>query len=183
MAVRRPAVLHIATHGFFFPARSVGDPAVRLDGLGSRLSVADSPMLRSGLILAGADYPERLTARGLMDGWATALDLSQLDLRGTELVVLSACNTGRGDYRTGEGVFGLQRAFRFAGAQSLIMSLFQVPDAATQSLMTEFYRRWKPGMKAGSRQKALRQAQLKLLHNPATREPKNWAGFVLMGDR
>ncbi len=153
------------------------------DMTGRGVRVADSPMIRSGLVLSGANNDEELRKAGLADGWATALELSQMDLRGTELVVLSACETARGDVKGAEGVFGLQRAFRFAGAQSLIMSLFKVPDDSTRALMTSFYGKWKPGAPEGSKLKALRETQLSMLKNPATRHPRHWAGFVLMGER
>ncbi len=186
MSVERPVVLHIATHGFFFPPiieRKERDEMLMADMTGRGVRVADSPMIRSGLVLSGANNDEELRKAGLADGWATALELSQMDLRGTELVVLSACETARGDVKGAEGVFGLQRAFRFAGAQSLIMSLFKVPDDSTRALMTSFYGKWKPGAPEGSKLKALRETQLSMLKNPATRHPRHWAGFVLMGER
>lgn len=185
LSLERPRVLHIATHGFFIaPVVSREDRENRLlMETGQGIRVADNPMLRSGLILAGANNDEELRKAGLADGWATALEISQMDLRGTELVVLSACETGRGDVKGAEGVFGLQRAFRFAGAQTLVMSLFKVPDDSTRILMENFYKTWKPGAPAGTKQKALRDAQLSMLKNPKTRHPRNWAGFVLMGER
>ncbi len=182
----RPRVLHIATHGFFFPPtieRKDREDLVMGDMTGRGMRVADNPMLRSGLIMAGANQDEDLRKAGLADGWATALEISLMDLRGTELVVLSACDTGRGDARGAEGVFGLQRAFRFAGAQSLLVSLFKVPDASTQELMTQFYGGWKPGSSEGNKIAALRATQLKMLRDPKTRHPRHWGAFVLMGER
>ena len=151
--------------------------------MGQRIGYADNPMLRSGIVLAGANDEEKLRGANFLPGWVTALDISLMDLRGTELVVLSACNTGRGEVKLSEGVFGLQRAFKFAGAQSLVMSLFDVPDTSTHKLMADFYDNWKPGSPSGTKQQALHAAKLKLLKDPKTASPKNWAGFVLLGDR
>gem|GEM_PF-2766995 len=186
LGLQRPRVLHIATHGFFFPPtieRKDREEFLMSDLTGRGMRVADNPMLRSGLILAGANKDEELRKAGLADGWATALEISLMDLRGTELVVLSACDTARGDTKGAEGVFGLQRALRFAGAQTLVMSLFKVPDAATRALMESFYRAWSPGAPAGTKLTALRAAQLAMLKDKGTRHPRNWAGFVLMGER
>jgi len=186
LSVQRPLVLHIATHGFFFPppASPKRRESMLAMGLpGQRIQVADSPMIRSGLVLAGANDDEKLREQNLGDGWVTALELSMLDLAGTELVALSACDTGRGEERDGEGVFGLQRAFRFAGAKTLVMSLFKVPDDSSRRLFEKFYGIWKPGMPSGSKLAALRQAQLEMLKDPKTRHPKHWSGFVLMGER
>ncbi|HRF60175.1 MAG TPA: CHAT domain-containing tetratricopeptide repeat protein [Fimbriimonadaceae bacterium] len=186
LSLVRPRVLHIATHGFFYPPNI--DPRDREDRMmsdmtGRGIRAADNPMIRSGLVMAGANQEEALRQAGLADGWATALEISLMDLRGTELVVLSACDTGRGDSIGSEGVFGLQRAFRFAGAQSLLVSLFKVPDASTQSLMTRFYGAWKPGAPAGTKLEALRDTQLAMLADPQTRHPRHWSAFVLMGER
>lgn len=188
LAVRNPSVLHIATHGFFFPPIQDRDDRESRQTMevGRGVRVADSPMIRTGLILAGANRDQELMRAGLADGWATALELSQMDLRGTELVVLSACETGRGDTRGAEGVFGLQRAFRFAGAQSLLMSLFKVPDevpAGSTGLMERFYGGWKPGDPGGTKLKALREAQHAMLKDSKTRHPRYWSAFVLMGAR
>lgn len=184
-SLARPSVLHIATHGFF---SETSDEASRNEFLLSApkaagIQTAESPMIRSGLVFAGANHEADLRKLGLADGWATALEVSQLDLRGTELVVLSGCDTGRGDAVGYEGIFGLQRSFRLAGARSLIMSLFKVPDAETRTLMESFYTAWRPGSPPGSKAKALRDAQLAMLKDPKTRHPRYWAGFVLMGER
>ncbi len=186
MSLVRPGVLHIATHGNFDPptVAATDREDLRKSGMiGSNLRVADNPMIRSALILAGANNEAALRKEGLQDGWATALELSQMDLRGTELVVLSACNTAKGDVRGADGVFGLQRAFRFAGAQTLVMSLFKVPDTSTLELMSKFYGAWKPGGARGTKLTALRGAQLAMLKDPKTRHPRNWSAFVLMGQR
>jgi CHAT domain-containing protein/tetratricopeptide (TPR) repeat protein len=146
-----PRILHLATHGFFLedqkhdpnrPSRDLGVLAGLTDDMG-RLAdpLPENPLLRSGLALAGANtwlrhgsLPEEAE-----DGLLTAEDVSGLDLLATELVVLSACETGLGEVHTGEGVFGLRRAFVLAGAKTLIMSLWKVPDLATGVLMERFY--------------------------------------------
>ncbi len=151
-AVKGPQILHIATHGFFLP--DVTDEQVR-----------DEPMLRSGIALAG--FNERSGAHHEDDGVLTALDVSGLDLYGTELVVLSACETGLGEVENGEGLFGLKRALLLAGSRSQILSLWKVDDHATQALMTAYYTRLKSG---DDRLDALRQVQLDMLSGRLTAE-------------
>jgi len=141
-----PRILHIATHGFFFQDNDWNEisKAGRMD-FGSNLerlaAKLENPLLRSGLVLAGYNTYQR--GGGLPseaeDGTLTALDVSEMDLSGTELVVLSACGTGLGDIRVGEGVFGLRRTFALAGAKTLIVSLWPVDDLATMLLMNRFY--------------------------------------------
>ena len=170
-ALQSPAVLHIATHAFF-----EADTARRL--LGSQ-----NPMLRAGLVLAGASHRDMTYLSPLHpatptdDGILTALEASDLSLDSTALVVLSACETGLGEVRTGEGVYGLQRAFRMAGAGSLLMSLWRVSDEATQQLMGQFYRHLLAGQPAAA---ALRRAQQTLRQHPAYRAPYYWGAFVLV---
>ena len=144
------------------------------------------PRLRSGLALAGANRWQERAAKGLSDGWLTALEVENLDLWGTELVVLSACETGRGEVQVGEGVLGLRRAFQLAGARAVLASLWQVPDTETERLMTDCLKRWLDGAPPAD---ALRQAQLRLISqlrqsdNPRLREapPLYWAGFICHG--
>jgi CHAT domain-containing protein len=167
-----PRVLHLATHGFFLPDRPSA-PGERFRG------ALESALLRSGLALAGANTwlaggtpPPRAG-----DGLLTAEEVTGLDLLGTELVVLSACETGLGDVRAGEGVFGLRRSFQLAGAGAVVMSLWKVADDATRELMGEFYRR----LLAGSpRAEALRQAQLRTRSRYP--DPRDWGAFILQGD-
>jgi CHAT domain-containing protein len=112
----------------------------------------------------------------------TAEEISQLDLKGTELVVISACQSGLGALRTGEGVSGLRRAFTYAGAQTLVMSLYEVPDVETQLLMTDFYENLKTG---ATQQASLRNAQLTMIAQRRAEygaaHPYYWGSFILIG--
>lgn len=175
-SIKAPALIHIATHGFFLQdVESTGS------AFGVNLENANNnPLLRSGLMLAGAASTvsgKRMPNLESNDnGILTAYEAMNLNLEGTDLIVLSACETGLGDVKAGEGVYGLQRAFLVAGADALIMSLWKVDDAATQQLMTHFYNAW---IKTGNKQKAFKQAQLQLM---ATRkDPYYWGAFVMMG--
>jgi CHAT domain-containing protein len=168
-----PRVLHIATHGFFLQA-----PHTVADGYARAASVAesDNPLLRSGLALAGANQRGVATAD---DGILTALEASGLNLWGTKLVVLSACDTGLGEVHNGEGVYGLRRAFVLAGAESLVMSLWPASDYSTRSLMTSYYRNLKQGLGRGE---ALRQVQLDRLRRDPRLHPFYWANFIQSGE-
>lgn len=145
----------------------------------ARLATIPNPLLRSGLALAGAN---RWISGAAMpmdagDGLLTAADVASLDLTNTELVVLSACDTGLGQLSAGEGPFGLRRAVVLAGARSLVMSLWKVPDAATRDLMVDFYGRIVGGE---PRAEALRAAQLAIrIRHP---DPRFWAGFICQGE-
>ncbi len=174
-----PAVLHIATHGFFFP-----DPKDTLNrasfavGREPVFKTSDNPLMRSGLILSGANraWAGGKTPEGQEDGILTAYEISQMNLSNTELVVLSACETGLGDVAGNEGVYGLQRAFKIAGAKYLIMSLWQVPDKQTSLLMTAFYKKWlEEKMEIPE---AFRAAQKEMREQGF--DPYQWAGFVLV---
>ncbi|MBL7819682.1 MAG: CHAT domain-containing protein [Saprospiraceae bacterium] len=196
--ISSPRVLHIATHGYFFPDRTSSatgrmarDSAVS-EGTAKTASIkpqfieseepvfkmSDHPMLRSGLIMAGgnAAWQGKQTLEGREDGILTAYEISQMNLSNTELVVLSACETGLGDIQGNEGVYGLQRAFKIAGAKYLIMSLWQVPDKQTSMLMISFYKKWLEHKMTipdafHAAQKELRDLGL---------DPYQWAGFVLV---
>jgi len=186
---RSPRILHIATHGFFLPDESrardpKGSPPELEKGASgpkadSLSEPVENPLLRSGLVLAGANA--WLDGRQLPpedgDGILTGEDASALDLLSTDLVVLSACETGLGDIKIGEGVFGLRRAFLLAGGKTLVMSLWKVPDAQTLTLMEGFYKRILDGE---SRAIALREAQLAV--KAVFAEPAYWAAFICQGD-
>lgn len=172
-ALRGPQLMHIATHGYF-----LADTDTQGDAMGVEAeSAKNNPLLRSGLILAGASQNSNQVDLASNDnGILTAYEAMNLPLDGTDLIVLSACETGLGDVRAGEGVYGLQRAFLVAGANALIMSLWKVDDAATQQLMTNFYTNW---TKVGNKQKAFKQAQLQLMAKYS--KPYYWGAFVMMG--
>lgn len=163
----RPSLLHIATHGFFEENRSE-----ETFDISNR-----NPLLLSGLALAGVKVGN--SGNTDEDGILTALEVLNLDLRGTQLVVLSACDTGRGDIAAGEGVYGLRRAFAIAGAESQLISLWKVDDTATQELMTAYYQRL---MNGESRQEALRQTQLAMLKDPNREHPFFWSAFIFSGN-
>lgn len=203
-AVKRvsgPLLLHVATHGFFLPDQPRQE-AARTRGLGlsdePRPVRGENSLLRSGLVFAGVN--KRQSGSG-EDGVLTALEAAGLDLWGTKLVVLSACQTGEGDVSNGEGVYGLRRALVLAGAESELMSLWLVDDAATRDLMVEYYQRLQAGE---GRITALRQVQLKMLRGDEQRlgarrrelqaepgggprasarsHPYFWASFIPIGD-
>jgi CHAT domain-containing protein/Flp pilus assembly protein TadD len=174
-------VIHLATHGFFLPdvENKLVDDIVRRLG-GNRDKPFENPLLRSGLILSGANNQWRakkydLLDENIEDGILTADEISRLNLTKTKLVVLSACETGLGNVTNSEGVFGLQRAFKLAGVESLIMSLWKVPDGATSELMSTFYDEWLAGK---SKQNAFKTAQQKVRDKYIS--PYYWAAFVMM---
>ncbi|MBF0495824.1 MAG: CHAT domain-containing protein [Deltaproteobacteria bacterium] len=143
----------------------------------------ENPLLRSGLALAGANHALRSEDTENSDGILTAEKVLGLKLRGTDLVVLSACETGLGRVKNGEGVYGLRRAFSQVGAKSLVMSLWKVPDKETQELMEEFYQNLDSGMTSAQ---ALRQAALKQKERVQQRylgpNPFYWGAFVFQGE-
>ena len=196
-----PRILHLATHGYFFPdpdransAKSgVAHDSAKSEGTAKAATIrskvefeikepvfkiSDHPMLRSGLIMAGgnAAWQGKQPLEGKEDGILTAYEISQMNLSNTELVVLSACETGLGDIQGNEGVYGLQRAFKIAGVKYLIMSLWQVPDKQTSLLMTTFYKKWLEDKMTIP--DAFHAAQKQLRDNGL--DPYNWAGFVLV---
>lgn len=180
--LRGPAILHIATHGFFLrddagsaaekPGAAQGDGATRVS---KWMAHIENPLLRSGLALAGANQ----SGNGGNDGILTALELSGLDLWGTKLVVLSACDTGLGEVRNGQGVYGLRRALVLAGAESQIMSLWDVSDRSTRDLIIDYYRAL---MQGAGRGEALRKVQLQMLRDKKSRHPYYWAAFIQSGE-
>ena len=183
-ALRGPRLLHIATHGFFLPdqpelpspsLRDLGGGARTLDGMMRPTPYSENPLLRSGLVFAGVNQGKS----GNDDGVLTALEASQLDLYGTKLVVLSACETGVGQVRSGDGVYGLRRALVMAGAETQVMSLWRVNDEATRVQMEAYY----GGLLAGGgRSEAMRQVQLAMLHSSERAHPYYWASFIVSGN-
>ena len=170
-------LLHIASHGFFLPDQSQPNNNSSSRSGTPRL---DNPMLRSGIALAGANQAS-LRSSGSDDGYLTAPEVAQLDWRGTELVVISACESGLGTIKAGEGVYGLKRAIAVSGARSSLLSLWKVDDTATAAFMQSFYQRLK---NREGRAEALARTQAEFRSHPiaAWRHPSVWAAFQLSGD-
>jgi len=159
--LENPTILHIATHGFF-----IAD------------STTKNPMLNSGILLAGvSNYYRSENKPDTDDGILTASEAQNLHLDNTDLVVLSACETGLGEIRNGEGVYGLQRAFKAAGAKSILMSHWKVDDQVTQELMTKFYQNW---LEIGDKRKAFKVTQAQIREK--YKNPYFWGAFVLVGE-
>ncbi|HLF84140.1 MAG TPA: CHAT domain-containing protein, partial [Blastocatellia bacterium] len=183
--VNAPALLHIATHGFFLDDAVVSAAEAKSRGLFIRTNQpgeitapefhVEDPLLRSGLAFAGAN----LHRAGDDNGILTAKEASGLNLWGTKLVVLSACDTGVGEVKNGEGVYGLRRALVLAGSQTQVMSLWPVSDEGTRDLMIDYYKALQAGQ---GRSEALRQVQLKMLASTNRRHPYYWAGFIQSGE-
>ena len=175
--VASPEILHIATHGFFLedPDSVPGNRSVSFTLAAGTALMRDNPLLRSGLAFAGANRK----TRDKDDGILTALEASGLNLWGTKLVVLSACDTGLGEIRNREGVYGLRRSFSIAGAESLVMSLWPVSDRVTKELMTGYYANLKKGLGRGE---ALRQVLLSMIKRPTRKHPFYWASFIHSGE-
>jgi CHAT domain-containing protein len=176
--VSAPSIIHIATHGFFLtdtpsPSSIVSGDNTRGISAGTKI---ENPLLRSGLALAGANLRK---GSGDDDGILTALEASGLNLWGTKLVTLSACDTGLGEVKNGEGVYGLRRAFVLAGAETLVMSLWPVSDYVTREMMTNYYKGLKQGLGRGE---ALRQVQLSMLSHKGREHPFYWASFIQSGE-
>jgi CHAT domain-containing protein/Tfp pilus assembly protein PilF len=181
-----PRLLHIATHGFFLEDRNLTSAGGRgaqalpddteraLQELERSGAPIESPLLRSGLALAGANEHKEDD-----NGILTALEVTGLNLWGTKLVTLSACDTGVGEVKNGDGVHGLRRALVLAGAETQVMSLWAVPDKATRELMVSYYRMLQRGQGRGE---ALRQAQLEMLKKVKWRHPFSWACFIQSGE-
>ena len=150
-------------------------------GGGNRLPPpADNPLLRAGLAFTGlnANAPLLGEIDTDNDGVLTAMEVLNLDLAGTQLVVLSACETGLGEIHEGEGVYGLRRSFQEAGVSNVVNSFWEVSDAGTQLLMTKFYAKFLGGMPA---REAMREARLEMLETLEWSAPYYWSAFVLVG--
>jgi tetratricopeptide (TPR) repeat protein len=176
---KSPKILHIATHGYFAP-----DPKANIKiserkvGQTNRYTIADNPLLRSGLMMAGSNASWKGTSNlpSEVDGILTAQEVSNLNLLNTQLVVLSACETGLGDIKGREGVFGLQRAFRLAGANYLLLSLWRIPDEETSEYMQLFYSEL---LKQNDITKAYKSTQ-SFMRLKYPNSPIKWAGMVLV---
>ncbi len=168
-----PQILHIATHGFFTPSTQLP-----MDMELNEAENAKNPLLRTGLIMSGGGDVLDKTAfnYNLESGILTAYEAMNLNLDQTDLVVLSACETGLGEISNGEGVYGLQRAFLVAGAETLIMSMFKVDDEATQKLMVNFYQKW---MESGNKRESFVAAKKELRNE--YKDPIYWGSFIMMG--
>ena len=174
---KKTGLIHLATHGFFLP-----DIERKNDDMGQQqtrgmLRAAENPLLRSGLLLAGGNNAwTNKPVEGVESGILTAEKIAGMNLLGTKLVVMSACQTGLGDVKDGEGVFGLQRAFKLAGVETLIMSLWEVNDVATAKLMSIFYQEWL--LSGKSRKEAFKEAQRQVRAEKPS--PFFWAAFVML---
>lgn len=191
--VANPSILHIATHGFFLQDQDcLATPSTRSGGRDAYATIestastdcvptprnVENPLLRSGLVFAGVNQRNQAQGSG-EDGVLTAQEVTQMALDGTQLVVLSACETGLGSVVNGDGVYGLRRAFVLAGAESQLMSLWKVDDFGTSELMRGYYERITAGM---GRSEALREVQRELLNTGAYGHPYYWAGFIFSGN-
>jgi CHAT domain-containing protein len=175
------SILHIATHGYAFAEYDFKDTTISKNSLRYSYRYSTNPMVRSGLILSGGNWAwtgsDTLTKLGAeQNGILTALEVSQLNLKKTKLVVLSACETGLGKIEGSEGTFGLKRGFKLAGVEQIIVSLWSVPDKETMELMTLFYtdltKTLNPVISFSKAQKEMR--------NLYPTDPEKWAGFVLV---
>ncbi|MFY9224948.1 MAG: tetratricopeptide repeat protein [Blastocatellia bacterium] len=189
-SLNAPSILHIATHGFFLTEEDLSTTQTTdKDQESSRIAKKEksassgeqtisstkleNPLLRSGIALAGANLNQE------NNGIFTALKTTGLNLWGTKVVVLSACDTGVGEVKTGDGIYGLRRALVLAGSESQVMSLWPVSDNGTKDLMIAYYTKLEKGI---GRSDALRQVQLELLKNPKRRHPFYWASFIQSGE-
>jgi tetratricopeptide (TPR) repeat protein len=178
---KSPEIIHLATHGFYFPEdkakKEDRDKQIERGAIGQfAFTDSENPLLRSGILLAGASrvWGEMEVPPGVEDGTLTAYEVSNLNLSNTRLIVLSACETGLGDIKGSEGVYGLQRAFKMAGVQYMIMSLWQVPDEETSELMQMFYTNCLNGMAIKEAFRFAQQAMRKKY------DASQWAAFVLI---
>ena len=181
-----PAIIHLATHGFYYSEESIIDELKHANYIAFQWMKPE--LYHSGLALSGAqntwvnntteefDFSKYYDMDQNNDGILLSAEIASLDLSGVDLVVLSACETALGRIKT-DGVYGLQRAFKLAGVNSIIMSLWKVDDEATRMLMTSFYKNYLGGM---SKREALLGAQKKVRETPGYEDPYNWAAFVLL---
>ena len=172
-------LIHIGTHGFYVDNDNDDTYSILTRNSQNSVNLEDRSLKQSGLYMAGAEnvLNNETLPEGVDDGVLTSQEVSILDLNGLDMVCLSACQTAQGRI-TGDGVFGLQRGFKKAGANSIIMSLWDANDDATCMLMTEFYRNWIGQGK--SKHKALELAKEAVRKHPGWEDPKYWAAFILL---
>lgn len=177
--INSPFVLHIATHGYFIEKTTENEQQTRSLGVQNERAVTN-PLLRSGLLFAGADKTVlNINDRDnteIDDGILNSFEAITLNLTNTHLVVLSACQTGLGEIQTGEGVYGLQRAFQIAGTKTIVTSLWSVSDEGTQMLMQEFYKNW---LEIGDEFDAFRKSCIYIKNK--LKYPFYWGAFVIIG--
>ena len=178
LSAKEPRILHLSTHGYFLRDEEIKSQ-VRMRFISQELDKAvdvgiENPMLRSGIVLAGVNASLK---EGRDDGIVSAEKILGLKLKGTDLVVLSACETGVGDVKSGEGVFGLKRSFILSGAKTVVMSLWSVPSIETTELMTDFYTIWAKGR---TKADAFQEARLKLMKKKSN--PFYWGAFIMVGN-
>jgi CHAT domain-containing protein len=170
---KSPTIIHIATHGFYFADDVEQKPSNNNE---NEFKKSNNPLFRSGLIMAGANrvWTGNKNIDGLDDGILTAYEVSLLDLSNTKLVVLSACETGLGEIKGSEGVYGLQRAFKMAGVDYLIITLWEIRDEVTVEFMSNFYQQWLKGKDIYAAFKFAQDEMRKKY------EANYWAAFVLI---
>jgi len=170
-----PKIFHIATHGFYSPEADESNASELTE---NESMMTENPLLKTGLLLKGAGDVLNKTKfnYNMESGILTAYEAMSLNLDKTDLVVLSACETGMGEISNGEGVYGLQRAFLVAGAKTLIMSMFKVDDVATQKLILTFYKKW---LGTGNLRKSFVEAKKELRNEYP--EPIYWGAFMMIG--
>lgn len=173
------SIVHIATHGFYFPVNDIDNALFLKKIIKDEPTVIASSLYRTGLLLAGAS--KTISASSIhyqegSDGILTSKEISMLDLNNVDLVVLSACKTARGDFDS-EGVFGLQRAFKKAGVNTIIMSLWEVDDVAAKEMMVRFYSYY---LKNGDKHEAFKKAQQELRDSKKYHNPYYWSSFILL---
>jgi len=176
-----PKIIHIASHSFFLSNKEENNILSSIlfsNNLNTKNTKFENPLLRSGIVLSGANFPN---LNKLDDGYLTALEVSKLNWQGTELVVISGCESGIGVNKAGDGVYGLKRSIAVAGARSSMLSLWEVKDEPTAAFMESFYKKLKSGV---SRNKALFETQKEFRNHivEAWRHPNVWAAFQLSGD-
>ena len=179
--IESPKIIHVASHSFFLSNKEENNILSSLffsNNLNKKNTKFENPLLRSGIVLSGANFPN---LNKLDDGYLTALEVSKLDWLGTELVVISGCESGIGVNKAGDGVYGLKRSIAVAGARSSMLSLWEVKDKPTAAFMESFYKKLKSGV---SRNKALFETQKEFRNHivEAWRHPNVWAAFQLSGD-